>query len=140
MELYYLAEASYVTTSGRFVGKTLRCFEVTITVNKYGRYLPTPTGVIYTLKNNELIKGTSKAKLTTKWTNNLISSTVKTFSWGAGLFTTPELAILSKLQSIKTSYTAAVALQEKSIKTLQETATCLPICDSFLSNYPECLL
>ena len=140
MELYYLAEASYVTASGKLVGKTLRCFEVTITVGKYGRYLPTPTGVTYTLKNNELIKGTSKAKLTTKWTHNLISSTVKTFSWGAGLFTTPELAILSKLQSIKTSYTTTVTLQEKSMKTLQETATCIPICDSFLSNYPEYLL
>lgn len=140
MELYYLAEASYVTTSGRFVGKTLRCFEVTITVNKYGNYLPTPTGVIYALKNNELVKGTSKAKLTTKWANNLVSSTVKTFSWGSWLFTTPELAILSKLQSIKTSYTAAVALQEKSMKTLQKTATCLPTCNAFLSNYPEYLL
>lgn len=142
---YYLSEPSYITNTGRLRGTSLRCYEVTLTQDSRGRNVPIPTGVIYTMKSGKLVRGTTKAQLANKylgWSHIPIHSSIDTkrSSWYPCLFTSPELAIGAKLQTIKSSYDSHMQALNEQLTRMQSVAPYLDNYNTIASEHPELFL
>lgn len=144
-QIAYLAEPSSVNTNFNLKGKSLRCYEVEILEDQYhGRTRQTykGTGVMYTLKNNKLVKSRSKASMATKYcSSQSVKSVIDKHSyWSSSLYATPELAILAKLHNIqrdRTSLYKAIAEGKAKLDALEAYS------DSYFAlaaDYPELLI
>ena len=142
---YYLSEPSHITHTGKLHGSSLRCYEVTLTQDSRGRNVPVPTGVIYNWKSGKLVRGTTKAKLANKylgWANPPIHSTIdsRRSNWHSCLFTSPELAIGSKLHTIKRSYDNHMKTIEQQLASMKSISSYVNTYNTIASEHPELFL
>ena len=142
-QICYLAEASEINQNGNLRGKSLRCYEVTL-VEKINspystRLIPTPTGVMYTLKNNKLIKSKTSASLNNKYVSNTqIRTTIDNHSsWASAVYASPELAIAAKLQAIHRDRTDLKMLANQLLAKLEDYQHYTDSLHEMANEHPE---
>lgn len=121
---YYLTEPIELTQSGKLRGKSIRCFEATL---KDGKYLPTCR--MFSFKNGKLTSTPSYRKLSNLHTYGIQLDRVPS-PWRPGLFSSPELALASKLKSFAQPHARILS---KSDYLLAEYS-------QFAEQYPEIVL
>ena len=139
---YYLSEPSYITNTSKLYGTSLRCYEVTLTQDSRGRSKPIPTGVIYTMKSDKIVRGTTKAQLANKylgWSAAPIHSSIysRRSNWHSCLFTSPELAIGAKLHTIKSSYDNHMRALNEQLTRMKSVSSYVDTYDTLAPEHPE---
>jgi len=156
----YLVESTDLKEDGSITGSTLRAYEIILednpnykaTTTYYTNYYTSrsnqkctfvPTGVLYTLKDNKLIKKKTKATLANKYIHNLskeevIHDVTSTYAYGCRLFSTPEIALASKLAVINRLRSQMQTNIDKLQTTLDTSvAEHLKPLEYFAKKYPE---
>ena len=152
-QIAYLVEPSHIRQSGQLSGTSLRAYEVRASMvtdtSRYGhthtRMSVEPTGYLYTYQDGELVKKRTKARLADKYlpyNNTSIASTLgEQRNWGCSLFTTPEVAILSKTHNtVKSKAALEEQLEETANNLAISTKTSIDAHNKLSELYPELLV
>jgi len=132
----YLIEPLSVTQSGRLTGKSVRTYELDDD-NQL-------TGVVYSLKNGSLVKGTGTKKVS-GWrpiSRHPVHSSIPPMKdcWNYYRFTSPELALLAKFSSYSRQLANVQTQQRQIAANLASHASYTSQFDKLSSAYPECFL
>jgi len=141
----YLVEHTYLTNTGKVNGKSLRAYEVEYKINSNGWGVDKkPTGVMYSVKNGKIVKSKTSAKLKEKsvyaYNNGIVvydSLSRLPNTWGCVLFSTPELGIIAKYQSIQNNINKAIKEQKETLSALDSSLADLKSQSNFLYEYPH---
>jgi hypothetical protein len=152
-QIAYLVEPSHVRQSGKLSGTSLRAYEVTATAiqrsgyngHTYQDVSVEPTGYLYQYQDGELVKKKTKARLADKYipSRNLqIASTLgEQQNWGCSLFSTPEVAILSKTHNtVKSKAALEKQIAEMTANLETSTKTSIEAHNKLAELYPELLI
>lgn len=145
-KIAYLIEPTSVTTTGVIKGSSLRTYEVEYwtepVTSYYTRHKVKSTGRVFTIKDGKIQIKKTKATLNSKWLRNgTPTSRIEDMPYyGCRLYTTPELALLSKSIAIKSRAQRLVTDLEKQLQIANQTLASIPDTSEFTSQYPEYLV
>lgn len=131
---HYLTEPIELSQSGKLRGKSIRCFEA---IYESGVYIP--TNRMFSFKNGKLTCTPSFRKLNTFHTYNLKLDHTPP-PWRSGIFSSPELALASKLRSFATQYSITSTKLNEALTELQKSDYLLVEYSQFADQYPEICL
>ena len=154
---YYLTEPiTRVYSNTKLVGTSLRTYEITFTPRKTeGQYVNytipfTPTGNVFVIKNDKIVKQKTKAKLTNKTIRQRPEEEVITSfpdfvsAYYCSIFSSPELALHTKIAQLSTAKRSVIldssgqinVLKDR-IEKLQDLDTKKELLSKFKAENPE---
>lgn len=142
----YLVESTSVTNTGRINGKSLRTYEVTYTVHNSNAYWKRvtvkSTGKVFTIKNNSIKVSKTSANLSTKYVRSAdVTSRVEDMPYyGCRLYSSPEIALISKAMAIKSRTKNIISDLESQLAEAKKNLITIPDTSEFLSQHPEYLI
>lgn len=144
MALCYLIDSTYVSTTGKLHGKSLRCYEANRVepdpLERYGRSKYTATGRMYTVKNGKIICKSTSATLAHRYTwryNETQTATLNVPTYGSTTFASPELALGAKYLAIKANLEERRQVILASLAKLDADTAAVPDCSFILVDHPE---
>lgn len=140
MSIAYLVEPTYVTTTGKLRGKSLRVYEVNLTKDQFHRGVVTSTGYMYIVKNGKITKQKTTAKLANKYLgyNAEVQTTYnRNSSWKCLVFSTPEIALYAKNHAISVGYNKIQQQINDAITHLAATSKSISDLSFIVSDHPE---
>jgi len=130
---YYLTEPiTKVYSNTKLVGTSLRAYEITLTPRQTeGQHcsytIPfTPTGNVFVIKNDKIVKQKTKAKLTNKMIRQRPEEEIITSfpdfvsAFYCSIFSSPELALHTKLAQLNTAKTSVILDSSMQINVLTD--------------------
>lgn len=142
MSIAYLAEATEVSTvSGKIRGTSLRTYEVTYAPNPRTTYCldVTPTGRLFSIKDNKIIITATKANLKHKYVrvSEPLNSVDEHRLYGCTLYTSPELALAAKYQAIQKNVASARKQAQAVLDTVDKSLAAIPDASFLRAEFPE---
>ena len=143
----YLVEAASVGEDGTLRGTSLRAYECTVSTTTrtgyrnqtYTDYKYNPTGVMYVMNpDSSITKKKTRATLSSKYVSSYYEvDSIKSWSYCCRLFSSPELALFSKLNSIYEQTAQVKARIQDTLRNLESFDTHLTHFRSFADTHPE---
>jgi hypothetical protein len=147
MQICYLVEPTSVTQTGAISGKTLRTYEVELTIDnsrpQYPRNIVKSTGKVFTVDNGKLVVKKTKASLNSKHVSSYQNSIYSSLDmsalreWGSILCTTPELALAVKNTAIKQATQKQLDTLQTAVKSLTDFQATIADTHFIHDEYPE---